>query len=85
MTEFHVSKTGHDGPSGSLEALLKTISAAAAIAQPGDCITVHQGTDRERVNPPREAHPMTVQHPIISRTRLRSRRSLRSEWAMLVT
>ena len=53
MTEFYVSKTGHDGQSGSLEALFKTISAAAAIAQPGDCITVHQGTDRERINPPR--------------------------------
>jgi hypothetical protein len=53
MKEFHVSKTGHDGQSGSLEAPLKTISAAAAIAQPGDCITVHQGTYRERVNPPR--------------------------------
>lgn len=53
MTEFHVSETAHDGQSGSLESPFKTISAAAAIAQPGDCITVHQATDRERVNPPR--------------------------------
>lgn len=32
---------------------LKTISAAAAVAQPGDTITVHAGTYREWVDPPR--------------------------------
>ena len=32
---------------------LKTISAAAELAQPGDVITVHAGIYRERVNPPR--------------------------------
>lgn len=31
----------------------KTISAAAAVAMPGDVITVHAGTYRERINPPR--------------------------------
>ena len=32
---------------------LKTISAAAALAQPGDTITMHAGIYREWVNPPR--------------------------------
>lgn len=41
--EFHVAP---EGP-------LKTISAAAALAQPGDTVTVHAGTYRERVTPPR--------------------------------
>lgn len=35
------------------EHLFKTISAAAAVAQPGDTITVHAGIYREWVNPPR--------------------------------
>jgi hypothetical protein len=41
--EIHV---GADHP-------LKTISAAAELAQPGDTITVHAGVYRERVDPPR--------------------------------
>ena len=41
--EYHV---GADRP-------LKTISAAAELAQPGDTITVHAGIYRERVTPPR--------------------------------
>ena len=32
---------------------LKTISAAAELAQPGDTITVHAGVYRERIDPPR--------------------------------
>jgi hypothetical protein len=32
---------------------MKTISAAARVARPGDVITVHEGTYRERINPPR--------------------------------
>ena len=33
--------------------MLKTISAAALRAQPGDTITVHEGVYRERIDPPR--------------------------------
>ncbi len=51
--EFHVSVTGDDANKGSSSRPFKTISAAARIAQPGDVITVHEGTYRERVNPPR--------------------------------
>jgi hypothetical protein len=49
--EFHVSKTGNDFNSGSKEAPFNTISKAAKIAQPGDTVTVHEGTYREWVNP----------------------------------
>jgi hypothetical protein len=51
--ELHVSVNGDDSNKGSASKPFKTISAAARIAQPGDVITVHQGTYRERVNPPR--------------------------------
>lgn len=51
--EYHVSTTGLDGNPGTRAKPFKTISAAAAIAQPGDTITVHEGVYRERVNPPR--------------------------------
>ncbi len=51
--EYHVSPSGLDSNKGSKSKPLKTISAAAHIAQPGDVITVHEGTYRERVNPPR--------------------------------
>lgn len=51
--EFHVSPKGSDGHNGSEASPLKTISAAAKLAQPGDTITVHTGTYRERVTPPR--------------------------------
>ncbi len=52
-TEYHVSVQGSDKNNGTAAAPLKTISAAANVAQPGDVITVHGGTYRERVNPPR--------------------------------
>ncbi len=52
-TEFHVSVKGNDASDGSSSKPFQTISAAARIAQPGDVITVHEGTYRERVNPPR--------------------------------
>ncbi len=52
-TEFHVSVNGNDRSDGSFANPLRTISAAAARAQPGDVITVHAGTYRERVTPPR--------------------------------
>ena len=50
---YHVSVTGDDGNSGSVQQPLRTISAAARLAQPGDQVTVHAGTYRERVAPPR--------------------------------
>ena len=51
--EYHVSVQGCDTNNGSASEPLKTISAAAQVAQPGDVITVHEGTYRERINPPR--------------------------------
>ncbi|MHC4476670.1 MAG: DUF1565 domain-containing protein [Planctomycetota bacterium] len=51
--EWHVSVKGSDENDGSASKPLKTISAAARIAQPGDVIIVHSGAYRERINPPR--------------------------------
>ena len=51
--QYHVSVHGNDADAGSAESPLKTISAAAQLARPGDTITVHEGTYRERINPPR--------------------------------
>ena len=51
--EYHVSVKGDNANSGSKRAPLKTVSAAAEKAQPGDTITVHEGIYRERINPPR--------------------------------
>lgn len=52
--EFHVSaREGKDDAEGSAAAPLKTISAAANLAQPGDTVTVHAGIYRERIDPPR--------------------------------
>lgn len=51
--EYHVSVNGSDTNNGSAATPLKTISAAAKLAQPGDVITVHEGTYRERINPSR--------------------------------
>ena len=51
--EYHVSAHGNDQQPGSADKPLQTISAAASLAQPGDAITVHEGTYRERVTPPR--------------------------------
>ena len=45
---FHVALTGGDG-----QDVLRTIQAAAMLAQPGDRVVVHEGVYRERVNPPR--------------------------------
>ena len=52
-TEYHVSINGKDTNEGSELNPFRTISNAAQKAQPGDVITVHAGTYRERVNPPR--------------------------------
>jgi alpha-N-arabinofuranosidase len=51
--EYHVSVDGDDTNDGSKARPLRTISAAAAQAQPGDVITVHEGVYRERIDPPR--------------------------------
>ncbi len=51
--EYHVSTTDLDGNPGTKSKPFKTISAAAAIARPGDTVTVHEGVYRERINPPR--------------------------------
>ncbi|MCP4608434.1 MAG: DUF1565 domain-containing protein [Planctomycetes bacterium] len=51
--EYHVSVRGDDTNKGTAEAPFKTISKAAEAARPGDFITVHEGTYRERINPPR--------------------------------
>ncbi len=52
-TEFHVSPTGNDSNSGTKNEPLKSISAAARVAQAGDVITVHEGIYREQINPAR--------------------------------
>ncbi len=52
-TELHVAVTGSDANPGTKKFPLRTIQHAADLAQPGDVVTVHQGTYRERVNPPR--------------------------------
>jgi hypothetical protein len=51
--EYHVATNGNDAHDGTAPRPLRTISAAARLAQPGDTITVHAGTYRERVTPPR--------------------------------
>ncbi|MCC6231386.1 MAG: right-handed parallel beta-helix repeat-containing protein [Verrucomicrobiales bacterium] len=51
--ELHVAITGSDAAPGSRRQPLRTIQHAAELAQPGDTITVHAGTYRERVHPPR--------------------------------
>lgn len=51
--DYHVAVTGDDSNDGSAEAPFKTISAAAAVAQPGDIVTVHEGVYREWIDPPR--------------------------------
>jgi len=50
---FHVAPGGSDANPGTKKAPFCTIQRAAGLAQPGDIITVHAGTYRERINPPR--------------------------------
>jgi len=49
--DYCVSKSGSDANSGTKEAPFQTIQAASNVAQPGDVITVHEGTYREWVKP----------------------------------
>jgi len=51
--EIHVATTGQDTAPGTPEQPLRTISAAAQLAEPGDSVTVQAGTYRERVKPAR--------------------------------
>lgn len=51
--EYHVSVDGDDRNDGSAAKPFSTIGAAADVAKPGDVITVHEGTYRERIDPPR--------------------------------
>ncbi len=51
--QIHISPNGDDTNDGSPAQMLKTISAAAELAQPGDTVVVHEGVYRERVSPPR--------------------------------
>ncbi|WP_039790825.1 DUF1565 domain-containing protein, partial [Paenibacillus riograndensis] len=49
--EYHVAIQGSDQAPGTEAQPFRTISRAAAIAEPGDNITVHAGVYREWVNP----------------------------------
>src|SRR6478735_1191521 len=53
VTVLHVATNGSDRADGSREHPLRTIDHAAAIAQPGDTVTVHAGEYREWVKPRR--------------------------------
>lgn len=49
--DYHVSKSGNDRNKGTAKAPFLTISRAAAFAEAGDTVTVHEGEYRECVNP----------------------------------
>ena len=51
--DIHVSKTGSDSGVDPQAGPYLTINKAASVAQPGDTVTVHGGTYREWVKPPR--------------------------------
>ena len=53
MTVYHVAITGSDSAEGSASSPLRTINAAAAVAQAGDTVRVHEGEYREWVTPAR--------------------------------
>lgn len=64
-TLLHVAPTGDDAnPGTSADAPLRTIQAAAERMQPGDVCTIHAGTYRETVVPPRDG---TAAAPIVFR------------------
>jgi len=49
--ELHVALSGKDAAPGTQAAPLRTIQAAAKLAQPGDSITVHAGVYRAVASP----------------------------------
>ena len=59
---YYVAKTGSDTNPGTQDAPFLTINKAAALAYPGDVITVGAGIYRECVNP---QHPGSAEQPII--------------------
>lgn len=60
--KYHVSNTKVSQQKGTAEQPFHTISQAAALARPGDTVTVHTGTYREWVNP---ANGGTADSPIV--------------------
>jgi alpha-N-arabinofuranosidase len=50
---IHVAPHGDDTAHGGTDTPLKTISAAAQRAMPGDTVLIHAGIYREEINPPR--------------------------------
>lgn len=50
---YHVSVDGNDANAGTNASPLRTISAAANFAMPGDTVLVHAGIYREQITPPR--------------------------------
>ena len=53
LNTYHVSPKGYDKNQGTQRKPLRTISAAALLAMPGDTVLVYEGIYREQVNPPR--------------------------------
>jgi hypothetical protein len=51
--DLHVATNGNDTNPGTQAAPLRTIQRGAELAQAGDVVTVHAGTYRERITPPR--------------------------------
>ncbi|GAB2319754.1 hypothetical protein IRB23SM22_20150 [Alkalibacterium sp. s-m-22] len=49
--DYHISTQGNDQNTGTKEQPFRTISRAAALAEPGDTVTVHAGVYREWINP----------------------------------
>lgn len=50
--EYNVAITGSDSNDGTPQRPLRSVQAAATLAQSGDIVTVHAGVYRERVHPP---------------------------------
>ncbi|WP_333574625.1 right-handed parallel beta-helix repeat-containing protein [Sphingobacterium sp.] len=63
--EYHVAVVGNDGQVGTQAKPLRTITAAAKLAMPGDIITVHEGVYRESIVPPRGG--LSAKQPITYR------------------
>ena len=55
--EYHVSKAGSDEAAGTAQAPFCTLAKAAAVLQPGDTCTIHEGVYRETMVLPRSGEP----------------------------